>query len=61
MSPASRLPLRPDGLPVALLIAVVAVASAVVFDLPWLATTVGPALWIAFQGSRRRCRPAPAV
>lgn len=43
------------GLGVALLIAVTAVASSVVFELPYLATIVFPGLWIALQGDGRRC------
>lgn len=49
------------GLPMAALIAVTAVASSAVFDLPYLATIVFPGLWIALQGDRcRRVTPTDA-
>ena len=44
------------GLGVAFVIAVTAVATSALFELPYLATIVFPGLWIALQGNGR-CHP----
>lgn len=44
------------GLGVAVVIAVTAVVTSAMFDLPYLATIVFPGLWIALQGDDRSCR-----
>jgi len=45
---------RAHSLPVALAIAVLGAVAATVLDQPWLAGTVGPALWVSLF-SRPRC------